>query len=55
MNSKIEDMIRYHSAELEHLKSVIYDAEQRMKELGGILAALSKVKELEKEQSIGSI
>lgn len=47
----IQSLIESHQQELNNIKSQMYDAERRVIELQGILAALYKVKEMDKKGS----
>jgi hypothetical protein len=46
LNMTIEELIKHHKQELLTLKSQMYEAEQRIKELAVILASLERAKDL---------
>ena len=41
----MKELLKQHKQERDYLKAIIYDAEQRIKELNGVIAALEKVSE----------
>lgn len=49
----IQDLLNHHKQELLSLKAQIHDAEKRIVELGGIIAALEKAKEIFNQSNKG--